>query len=302
MAARRESAPTTVAHEDGARDVVEPDPAQASSSRCLHVLDLSMATPSRAKAQDRAGVWGMSGSKRASRMARRSFAARRRSSIGRGRMSHSPSRWAVLSRCPRPWGAAMLGQRTVEESAFHGGHGVGPLGAHSPDGETRRDFLRSPLPPWSASAPPSTLWPLITSMNPAKDTLALSTTEVDLAGPARPAPHRQLARASGVRRPPPGSRDQGGRQRRCRCAARPRERCRAGQEAGMADPRRRVHASGLHPAGQKSTDPRGDFGGWFCPCHGSDTTPPAASARGPAPLNLMVPPDQFLTDTTIRIG
>jgi ubiquinol-cytochrome c reductase iron-sulfur subunit len=59
---------------------------------------------------------------------------------------------------------------------------------------------------------------------------------------------------------------------------------------------------GCIPLGQKSTDPRGDFGGWFCPCHGSEYHTSGRIRQGPAPLNLAVPPYQFLTDTSIRIG
>ena len=56
----------------------------------------------------------------------------------------------------------------------------GPAGAHSHDGQTRRDFLTLAGTAITGVGAAATLWPLISSMNPAKDTLALSTTEVDL--------------------------------------------------------------------------------------------------------------------------
>jgi len=59
---------------------------------------------------------------------------------------------------------------------------------------------------------------------------------------------------------------------------------------------------GCIPLGQKSSDPRGPFGGWFCPCHGSAYDTSGRIRQGPAPLNLAVPPVSFLTDTRIRIG
>lgn len=59
---------------------------------------------------------------------------------------------------------------------------------------------------------------------------------------------------------------------------------------------------GCVPLGQKDTDPHGDFGGWFCPCHGSHYDSSGRIRKGPAPLNLAVPSYVFLTDTTIRIG
>ena len=47
---------------------------------------------------------------------------------------------------------------------------------------------------------------------------------------------------------------------------------------------------------------QGDFDGYFCPCHGSQYDSSGRIRKGPAPLNLAVPPYEFLTDTKIRIG
>jgi ubiquinol-cytochrome c reductase iron-sulfur subunit len=47
---------------------------------------------------------------------------------------------------------------------------------------------------------------------------------------------------------------------------------------------------------------QGDFDGYFCPCHGSQYDSSGRIRRGPAPLNLAVPPYDFLSDTKIRIG
>ena len=47
---------------------------------------------------------------------------------------------------------------------------------------------------------------------------------------------------------------------------------------------------------------QGEFDGWFCPCHGSQYDSSARIRKGPAPKNLEVPPYEFLTDTTIKIG
>ena len=47
---------------------------------------------------------------------------------------------------------------------------------------------------------------------------------------------------------------------------------------------------------------QGDFDGYFCPCHGSQYDSSGRIRRGPAPLNLAVPPYEFLADTKIRIG
>ena len=46
----------------------------------------------------------------------------------------------------------------------------------------------------------------------------------------------------------------------------------------------------------------GDFGGWFCPCHGSHYDTAARIRKGPAPTNLVVPDYEFTSDTVVRIG
>ncbi len=59
---------------------------------------------------------------------------------------------------------------------------------------------------------------------------------------------------------------------------------------------------GCVPLGQKATDPRGEWGGWFCPCHGSHYDTSGRIRKGPAPANLPVPPYEYISDTVIRIG
>ena len=46
----------------------------------------------------------------------------------------------------------------------------------------------------------------------------------------------------------------------------------------------------------------GEFGGWFCPCHGSHYDTAGRIRKGPAPENLLIPPLEFVADTTIKIG
>ena len=59
---------------------------------------------------------------------------------------------------------------------------------------------------------------------------------------------------------------------------------------------------GCVPGGSAVGEVRGDFGGWFCPCHGSHYDTSGRIRKGPAPANLPVPPFAFLTDSKIRIG
>ena len=59
---------------------------------------------------------------------------------------------------------------------------------------------------------------------------------------------------------------------------------------------------GCIPKGQPIADAKGDFGGWFCPCHGSHYDTAGRIRKGPAPRNLEVPPYEFVSDTKIKIG
>ena len=59
---------------------------------------------------------------------------------------------------------------------------------------------------------------------------------------------------------------------------------------------------GCVPLGQQANQPRGDYGGWFCPCHGSHYDTSGRIRRGPAPLNLTVPDYAFTDESMIRIG
>ena len=59
---------------------------------------------------------------------------------------------------------------------------------------------------------------------------------------------------------------------------------------------------GCVPNGQKPGDSRGDFDGWFCPCHGSHYDSSGRRRKGPAPRNLVVPHYAFLSDTKVKIG
>ncbi|MEK9911162.1 MAG: ubiquinol-cytochrome c reductase iron-sulfur subunit, partial [Candidatus Puniceispirillum sp.] len=59
---------------------------------------------------------------------------------------------------------------------------------------------------------------------------------------------------------------------------------------------------GCVPLGQKTGEVRGEYDGWFCPCHGSHYDTSGRIRKGPAPSNLEVPPYSFLSDSVIRIG
>ena len=64
-----------------------------------------------------------------------------------------------------------------------------------------------------------------------------------------------------------------------------------------------LHASRLRPAGRHAEgENRGPYGGYFCPCHGSQYDTAGRIRAGPAPKNLVVPEYSFKSATTVQIG
>lgn len=171
------------------------------------------------------------------------------------------------------------------------------------EGKTRRDFLLVATATVGAVGAALAVWPFIHMMNPAADTLALATTGVDLS------PIEEGQRITVVWRGKPVFIDH-----------RPAAEIEAARQVpldALVDPEpdeERVQRPewlvvvgvcthlGCIPLGQRSGEARGEFGGWFCPCHGSHYDTSGRIRRGPAPANLVVPPYEFVDDTTIRIG
>lgn len=179
--------------------------------------------------------------------------------------------------------------------------------AHAADaaGETRRDFLLHTTVAMGVVGAGMMVWPLIHSMNPAADTLSLSTTEVNISGLAegqritvvwRGKPvfvsHRTAKEIEDARKVNVAE---------LRDPQTDDARVKKGKEQILVVVGTCTHL-GCIPMGMKTTEPHGDFGGWFCPCHGSHYDTSGRIRRGPAPLNLAVPPYSFLSDTTVRIG
>lgn len=171
------------------------------------------------------------------------------------------------------------------------------------DGETRREFLFLSAGAMGAMGAGIFAWPFIDSLNPAADTLALSTTEVDLT----PIAEGQAITVVWQGKPVFV---------RHRTADEIQKAAEV-DETSLRDPQKdsdRVKKAewlvmvgicthlGCIPLGQKNTDPRGEFGGWFCPCHGSAYDTSGRIRKGPAPTNLAIPPYTFTSDTTIKIG
>lgn len=164
--------------------------------------------------------------------------------------------------------------------------------------EERRNFLYIATGAAGIVAAGSAVWPLVDQMNPSKDVLALSSIEVDL----NAIPEGQTAvflwRGNPVFI-------------RHRTAVEITD-ARTGDNAELIDPEKdedRVQKpqwlvmSGVCThLGCVPVDQKGEFGGWYCPCHGSHYDISGRIRKGPAPLNLPIVPYAFLDDQTIEIG
>ena len=170
---------------------------------------------------------------------------------------------------------------------------------------TKRDLLKLVTGSAVVIGVGAIAWPFIDSMNPAKDVLALSSIEVDLA------PIQEGQAITAVWRGKPIF-------LRNRTAAEIKSaedvplnqlidpqadsaRVKPGKEKWLVVIGICTHL-GCVPLGNKITDPRGDWGGWFCPCPGSQSDTSGRVRHGPAPANLPLPPSAFTGDTKIKIG
>ena len=170
---------------------------------------------------------------------------------------------------------------------------------------TRRDFIYLATAGMGAVGTAAVVWPLINSMNPAADTLALASVEIDISkvevGQAitvmwRGKPvfirHRtaeEITKAKDIDAQVATLRD---KQLDADRAQKPEWMIVVGVCTHL----------GCVPQGQKATEARGEWGGWFCPCHGSQYDTSGRIMAGPAPTNLAVPPYTFVSDTLVRIG
>jgi ubiquinol-cytochrome c reductase iron-sulfur subunit len=168
---------------------------------------------------------------------------------------------------------------------------------------SRRDFIVVASYAMGAVGAGAFAWPLIDQMNPAADTLALASIEVDVSklevgqsitlkwrGKPVFIRHRTEAEINEAKNVLSGDlRD-------------PEEdNARAQKPEYLVVVGVCTHL-GCVPLGQKVGEIRGEYDGWFCPCHGSHYDSSGRIRKGPAPKNLEVPPYAFLSDQVIRIG
>jgi ubiquinol-cytochrome c reductase iron-sulfur subunit len=167
-------------------------------------------------------------------------------------------------------------------------------------GATRRDFLYIAVGGMGAIGSLAAVWPFLDQMNPTKDVLALSSIEVDISGievgqeikvkwrgkpifiRRRTAADIETARNVDLAVLPDPEPDQA--------------RVKEGKDEWLIMIGICTHF-GCIPIGQQ-----GEYGGWFCPCHGSHYDTAGRIRKGPAPRNLDLPDYLFLDDNTVKIG
>ncbi|MEO8723251.1 MAG: ubiquinol-cytochrome c reductase iron-sulfur subunit [Sphingobium sp.] len=173
------------------------------------------------------------------------------------------------------------------------------------EGVRRRDFINIAAVSFAGMGAVAVVLPLINQMNPSADVLAMATTEVDLSdikpGQAiktiyrsqplfvRQLTPKEIAEADAV--DPTTLRDPQTLE----------QRTVDGKKNWLITMGVCTHL-GCVPLGAGEGENRGEFGGYFCPCHGSTYDTAARIRKGPAPKNLEVPTYRFTSDTAILVG
>lgn len=173
------------------------------------------------------------------------------------------------------------------------------------DGVRRRDWIHIAALSTAGVGAASVLFPLVTQMAPSADVLAESTTDVDVAA-IQPG---QSVKAV-FRKQPLFVK---------RLTDAEIAQAKADDAVAMRDPQSLADRTkegnpdilvtmgvcthlGCVPLGAAEGENKGDFGGYFCPCHGSHYDVAGRIRKGPAPLNLVVPEYNFTSDSVIRVG
>jgi ubiquinol-cytochrome c reductase iron-sulfur subunit len=185
--------------------------------------------------------------------------------------------------------------------------------SHAESDASRRDFLYIATGAAGAVTAGAAVWPLVDQMNPSADVLALASIEVDIGDiePGTQITVKWRGKPVFIRR----------RTEDEITAARSvdlqdlkdptSQNVNLTSDADARDSNRALDESGewlvmmgvcTHLGCVPLGDGAGEFGGWFCPCHGSHYDTSGRIRKGPAPLNLEVPIVAFLSDTVIKLG
>lgn len=178
-------------------------------------------------------------------------------------------------------------------------------GVDGEDGVRRRDFINIAAVSFAGVGGVAVLLPLISQMSPSADVLAESSTEVDV-GAIEPG----QAIKTIFRKQPLFVR---------RLTPKEVAEAAAVAIADLRDPQSLEERTkpdhvdmlvtmgvcthlGCVPLGAAEGENKGEYGGYFCPCHGSHYDTAGRIRKGPAPTNLLVPEYEFTSDTVIQVG
>lgn len=173
------------------------------------------------------------------------------------------------------------------------------------EGVRRRDWIHIAALSAGGVAAIGAVYPLVSQMAPSADVLAASTTDVDLStlepGMAIKETFRSqplfVRRLTGEEIAAADAVDMS----TLRDPETLADRTKEGKKEFLVTLGVCTHL-GCVPLGAASGEEKGEFGGYFCPCHGSHYDTAGRTRKGPAPTNLVVPEYEFTTDTTIRVG
>jgi ubiquinol-cytochrome c reductase iron-sulfur subunit len=188
---------------------------------------------------------------------------------------------------------------------------VKPVAGTTGDAGTRRDFLYVASGAMGAVGVAAVAWPLIDQMNPSAAALALGTSEIDIASiqPGQQVVFKHRGLPLFVRRRTPAE-IASANAVDVNSLPDPLARNAALPDNTLAtDASRAVKPEWLvligvctHLGCVPIGDGAGEFGGWFCPCHGSHYDTAGRIRKGPAPRNLDVPVAAFEDESTIKLG
>ncbi|MFV0408164.1 MAG: ubiquinol-cytochrome c reductase iron-sulfur subunit [Paracoccus sp. (in: a-proteobacteria)] len=177
---------------------------------------------------------------------------------------------------------------------------------------TRRDFLFYATAGAGTVATGAAAWTLINQMNPSADVQALSSIQVDVSGieTGTQLTVKWLGKPVFIRRRTPEEIESGRAVSLDDLIDKSAENANKPQ-AEATDENRTLDEAGewlvqigvcTHLGCVPIGDGAGDFGGWFCPCHGSHYDTAGRIRKGPAPRNLDIPVASFVDDTTLKLG
>jgi ubiquinol-cytochrome c reductase iron-sulfur subunit len=178
-------------------------------------------------------------------------------------------------------------------------------GDGSPDGVRRRDFINIAAISFAGIGGVAALYPLVSQMAPSADVLAESSVEIDIASIQPGQSIKAVFRKQPVfiRNLTPVEISAADKVAidTLRDPQTLAERTKEGKKNWLITMGVCTHL-GCVPLGAAEGEIKGEFGGYFCPCHGSSYDTAARIRKGPAPKNLEVPEYVFNSDTVVKIG